>query len=54
VVNETGGTLAEALAKDPEVSGHFDRAAIDAMTAPANYLGLSAEMVDKVVGSRAR
>lgn len=54
VVNESGGTLADALAKDPEVSQHFDRAAIDAMTAPESYLGLSGEMVDKVIASQPR
>jgi 3-carboxy-cis,cis-muconate cycloisomerase len=54
VVNEKGGTLAEALAQDPEVSKHFDRAAIESMTAPASYLGLSGKMVDKVVASQQR
>ena len=45
-VNEQGGTLAEALAALPTVTEHFDRAAIDRMTDPANYLGLSPQMVD--------
>ena len=54
VVNEEGGTLAEALARDPEVSKHFDRAAIDAMTEPSSYLGLAPRMVDKVVASQPR
>ena len=54
IVNEKGGTLAEALAAEPKVSAHFDRAAIDAMTAPANYLGASGEMVDRVLASRPR
>ena len=48
-VNEHGGTLAEVLAQDPEVSKHFDRAALDRLTSPANYLGLAPEMVDKVL-----
>ena len=49
IVNEQGGTLAEVLAQDPEVSKHFDRAALDRMTSPANYLGLAPEMVNKVL-----
>jgi 3-carboxy-cis,cis-muconate cycloisomerase len=48
-VNEKGGTLAEALAALPEVTTHFDRAAIDRMTDPANYLGLAPQMVDRAV-----
>lgn len=48
-VNEKGGTLAEALAVLPEVTAHFDRAAIDRMTDPANYLGLAPQMVDRAV-----
>lgn len=54
VVNEQGGTLAEALAAMPEVSAHFDRAAIDHLTDPANYLGAAPEMVDRVLASVAR
>ncbi|TDN61690.1 adenylosuccinate lyase family protein [Paraburkholderia sp. BL10I2N1] len=48
-VNEKGGTLADALAAMPEVSVHFDRASIDRMTDPANYLGLAPQMVDRAV-----
>jgi 3-carboxy-cis,cis-muconate cycloisomerase len=48
-VNEQGGTLAEALAALPEVTKHFDRAAIDRMTDPANYLGLAPQMVDRAI-----
>jgi len=48
-VNENGGTLADALAALPEVTEHFDRAAIDRMTDPANYLGLAPQMVDRAV-----
>ncbi|OZI66533.1 class-II fumarase/aspartase family protein [Bordetella genomosp. 11] len=46
-VNEKGGTLADALAALPEVTQHFDRAAIERMTDPANYLGLAPQMVDR-------
>ena len=48
-VNEQGGTLAEVLAADPAVAGHFDRAALDRLTDPANYLGLAPAMVDRVL-----
>ena len=54
VVNEKGGTLAEALAAVPEVTAHFDRAAIDRLTDPANYLGAAPEMVDRVLASARR
>ena len=51
VVNEQGGTLAEALDAMPEVTQHFDTAAIARMTDPANYVGLAPQMVDRVIGS---
>jgi 3-carboxy-cis,cis-muconate cycloisomerase len=48
-VNEKGGTLAEALIALPEVTKHFDRAAIDRLTDPANYLGLAPQLVDRAI-----
>jgi 3-carboxy-cis,cis-muconate cycloisomerase len=48
-VNEHGGTLAEALAALPDVTRHFDRAAIDRLTDPALYLGLAPQMVDRAL-----
>jgi len=51
VVNEKGGTLAEALERDAAVTAHFDRTAIDRMTDPANYSGLAPQMVDRVLAS---
>ncbi len=48
-VNQRGGTLAEALAALPAVTAHFDRAAIDRLTDPANYLGLAPQMVDRAL-----
>ncbi|ACL55789.1 3-carboxy-cis,cis-muconate cycloisomerase [Methylobacterium nodulans] len=54
VVNEQGGTLAEALAGVPEVTRHFDRAEIDRLTDPANYLGSAPQMVDRVLASAPR
>jgi 3-carboxy-cis,cis-muconate cycloisomerase len=53
-VNEKGGTLADALAVIPEVTAHLDRAAIDALTDPANYLGQSPQMVDQALALSAR
>ena len=50
-VNEQGGTLAEALAALPSVTQHFDRAAIDRLTDPANYLGLAPQMVDRALAA---
>ncbi len=39
----------ELLAEDPEVSKHLDRAGLAKLLDPANYLGLSREMVDRVL-----
>jgi 3-carboxy-cis,cis-muconate cycloisomerase len=51
VVNEKGGTLADALALNPEVSERIDRAMIDRLTSPKNYLGLAPAMVDRVLNA---
>lgn len=53
-VNERGGTLAEVLAALPAVTAHFDRAAIDRLTDPANYLGLAPVMVDRAIETSAK
>jgi 3-carboxy-cis,cis-muconate cycloisomerase len=45
----TGTPLAELLAQDAEISRHLSRAEIDHMCDPAEYLGLSGEMVDRVL-----
>lgn len=52
-VNDHGGTLAEALAALPEVMRHVDRATIDRLTDPANYLGLAPAMVDRALAASA-
>jgi len=52
VVADKGGSLAEALAKVPEVTQHLDRNALEKLTDPSNYLGAAQEMVDRVVGKR--
>ncbi len=48
-VDAQGGTLAEALARRPEVTRYLDADAIVRLTDPANYLGLAPAMVDRVV-----
>jgi 3-carboxy-cis,cis-muconate cycloisomerase len=53
-VNEQGGTLAAALAALPAVTAHLDRAAIDRLCDPANYLGLAPQMVDQALALSAR
>jgi 3-carboxy-cis,cis-muconate cycloisomerase len=54
LANEKGMTLADALAADPQVTGRIDRATIDRLTSPQNYLGLAPEMVDRVLAASHR
>jgi 3-carboxy-cis,cis-muconate cycloisomerase len=54
VVNDRGGTLAEALAQVPEVTRHFEWAEINRLTDPANYLGSATQMVNRVLTSLPR
>ena len=49
-----GMTLADALSADPQVSARLDRATIDRLTSPGNYLGLAPEMVDRVLAASKR
>ena len=44
-----GGTLADALAREPEVTACLDRAAIDRLTDPAAYLGSTQDFIDRVL-----
>jgi 3-carboxy-cis,cis-muconate cycloisomerase len=44
-----GGTLAEALAREPEVSRHLDRAAIEEATDPTRYLGSAHAFIDRTL-----
>ena len=44
------GRLIDLLAADPEISKIFDRAALEKLLDPRNYVGLSAAMVDRVLG----
>jgi len=41
--------LADALAREPAIAGHLDRAAIDRLTDPAHYLGSSDGFIDRVL-----
>ncbi|MGY3443818.1 MULTISPECIES: class-II fumarase/aspartase family protein [unclassified Bradyrhizobium] len=52
--NEQHISLADALAADPRISSRIDRATIEHLTSPRNYLGLAPEMVDRVLASVAR
>jgi 3-carboxy-cis,cis-muconate cycloisomerase len=44
-------SLTDALQRDPAVSSRFDRAAIEAMTDPASYLGSAHAFVDRVLAA---
>lgn len=54
IANEKGMTLADALSADKRVSERIDRATIDRLTSPKNYLGLAPQMVDRVIASSRR
>ena len=51
--DENGKPLLEILAENPEISRHLDGAALAKLVDPANYLGLSGEMVDRLFARRA-
>jgi 3-carboxy-cis,cis-muconate cycloisomerase len=54
LANEKNMTLADALSADREVSARIDRATIERLTSPNNYLGLAPEMVDRVLAASPR
>jgi 3-carboxy-cis,cis-muconate cycloisomerase len=54
LANEKGLSLAEALLADPRVADRIDRATIERLTSPKNYLGLAPSMVDRVLGAATR
>lgn len=54
LANENGMMLADALSADPRVSERIDRATIDRLTSPKNYLGLAPAMVDRVLAASKR
>ena len=51
-VNEQGGTLASVLSSLPEVSSRLDQELIEQLTNPTNYLGMTSQMVDRVLANR--
>ena len=53
-VNEEGGTLAEVLNAMPEIASRLAPKEIERLTDPANYLGASQQMVDRVLSSTHR
>jgi 3-carboxy-cis,cis-muconate cycloisomerase len=54
VANDKGMTLADALSADSRVSARIDRATIERLTSPKNYLGLAPQMVDRVLAASDR
>jgi 3-carboxy-cis,cis-muconate cycloisomerase len=48
----TGRPLVDLLAENPEIAKHLDRAALEKLCDPANYLGQAGEMVDRVLAMR--
>jgi 3-carboxy-cis,cis-muconate cycloisomerase len=54
VVNERGGSLTDALLAIPEIAGVIDRATIERLTDPGNYLGEAPRMVDRVIQAARR
>ena len=53
-VADRGGTLADALLRDPEIVRHVGAEGIARLTDPANYLGQASQMVEKASGARER
>jgi 3-carboxy-cis,cis-muconate cycloisomerase len=51
LADDKGLMLADALSADPRISSRIDRATIDQLTSPRNYLGLAPAMVDAVLAS---
>jgi 3-carboxy-cis,cis-muconate cycloisomerase len=48
----TGRPLVDLLAENEAVAKHLDRAALEKLCDPANYLGQAGEMVDRVLAQR--
>src|SRR6516162_217272 len=48
----TGRPLVDLLAANKEIAKHLDRAALEELCDPANYLGQAGEMVDRVLALR--
>ena len=54
LANDKGLALADALSADARVTSRIDRATIEHLTQPANYLGLAPAMVDRVLAAAKR
>jgi 3-carboxy-cis,cis-muconate cycloisomerase len=50
----TGRPLVDLLGENKEIARHFDRAALEGLCDPANYLGEAGAMVDRVLAMRRR
>jgi 3-carboxy-cis,cis-muconate cycloisomerase len=48
-----GRPVLDVLADDPEIAAHLDRPTLADLLDPRHYVGLSAEMVDRVLAQRA-
>ncbi len=46
---DKGGSLADALMQEPDVSAHMSRPDIDRLTDPASYLGAAQSFIDRVL-----
>ena len=47
----SGRPLLDLLAENPEISKHCDRSTLAKLTDPANYLGVTGEMIDEVLAA---
>ncbi len=47
----SGRPLLDLLAENPEISKHVDRSTLAKLTDPANYLGVTGEMIDEVLAA---
>jgi 3-carboxy-cis,cis-muconate cycloisomerase len=53
-VAKTGRPLLDLLAENKEIAKHADRAQLERLVDPANYLGVAGEMVDRVFAMHAK
>ena len=49
---DKGTPLIAQLEATPEITAHFDLAALQRLVDPANYLGVAPAMVDRMLGGR--
>ena len=50
----TGRPLPDLLAEKSEIAAHIDRAGLEQLCDPANYLGQAGAMVDRVLQARTK